>query len=381
MGNRILLASLCAGLFLTARSGAAEEPPVVEVAHPVERMVTDYADFDGRLEAARSVDLRARVSGYLEKVHVDIGDRVRKGDLLFEIDGPEYQAEEKKATAALDVAKARLTLAEANYRRAAELAKRGAVSREELEKLAAEKGVAEAEVAAARANLEATRLTLSFTKVTAPFTGVITRRNVVRGEFVKANETIAVTLITLDPIHVVFDVPQETLLKLAREKVTGPGGKDLLGLPVDFALAGESGFPHRAKLDLVNVCVNPKDAKVLVRAALPNPEGRFIPGMFAMVRFPTGKPHKAILVPESAVQAGWVSDKKDRVQYSGKYVYIVNGKNVVERRLVDDFGLVHDGWREVIGRLKTDEWVVHRPGPSLEDGQKVQPKRVSEPHR
>jgi RND family efflux transporter MFP subunit len=368
MNNRLLLASVCFGLSLMGRPGAAEEPPVIEVSHPVQRVVTDHADFTGRLEAAKSVEVRARVGGYLQRVFFDIGDRVREGDVLFEIDPRLYQAELKKARANLDVCKARLQQAEADYKRVAELVKRALMSREELEKSTADKAVAAAEVVAAQAGVEFAEVLLGFTRPTAPFAGVVAHRAADAGTLLKAEETVVLRLITLDPIHVIFQVDERTLLQFAREKAKGPGAKDFLGLPVEIGFADQKGFPHRSKLDSVSPNVDPATGTVRMRAVLPNTDGFLKPGMSARVRLLLGE-HKAFVVRKRVVHG-------ERGRLFRNWVFIVNDKNVLEERTVD-VRPVDDEWDEVTG-LRGDDWVVLDPS-KVRDGMKVEPKRVSEP--
>jgi multidrug efflux system membrane fusion protein len=200
------------------RGAPQATPPAVAVSQPVQRQVTDFADFAGRTQAAQSVELRARATGYLTRVAFRDGAEVRKGDLLFEIDARPYQADLEKARASLVLAEARLKLAEASARRAKALA---AVGKEELDKTEADRAAADAALRRARTDNDLAELMLSFTHVTAPINGHIGRRLLDVGNLVKADATLLATLVSEDPMYVYFDMDEVTLLRLRRAANAG----------------------------------------------------------------------------------------------------------------------------------------------------------------
>ncbi len=227
----------CLLLALAGGPAPAGGPPEVAVARPAAREVTDHEDFTGRAEAPVRVELRARVSGYLLRAPFQEGADVKQGDVLFEIDPRPYRAELDRAEAAVGLAEAHLKLAAANLKRAeAGLAARN-VSREEYDKVVAERAEAEAGLRAAKAGQEVARLNLDFTRVVAPVSGQVGRRLIDPGNVVKADETNLAVLITRDPVYVYFDIDERTYLRLRRLPAAGKPGADKL--PVGVGLADE----------------------------------------------------------------------------------------------------------------------------------------------
>jgi RND family efflux transporter MFP subunit len=345
-------------------------PPEVTVVRPSAREVTDYEEFTGRLQAAASVDLRARVSGYLTKVAFKEGSDVKKGDLLFEIDARPYQADVDRADAALNLAEARKKRTDADFARAKALLERQAVSREEFDKIAAERDEAAAALAAAKADREVVRLRLSFTKVTAPIDGRIGRTLVDPGNLVKADDTSLGTIFSMDPIYAYFDLDERTLLRLTRLAREGKfKGLREGEVPADMGLADENGFPRRGTVNFVDNRVDPDTGTVRARAVFANRDGALVPGLFARVRLAIGNPHKALLVPEEAI----------RTDQEQKVVYVVNDKDqVVSRHVV--VGTAHDGLRVIAEGLKPEDRVITGGGRRVRPGMTVKPV-VAEPQR
>ncbi len=337
--------SLCVPLACVSLGWAAAEASEVPVSRPVSREVTDHAVFTGRTAASQTIEIRARVSGYLTKVAFRDGAEVKEGDLLFEIDARPYKAELEKARAAVAVAQARLKRADADYRRARALTgPSGFVGPAELERAAGRRDLEEAILHAARASLEAAEVTLSFTRVTAPISGRAGRRLLDAGNFARADETPLATLVALGPLYVYFDLDERTLLRLEK------GGLKA-GLPVAVGLAGEDGFPHAGRLDFLDNRVDAATGALRVRAALPNPGGRLRPGLFARVRVATSEPYRALLVPAEAVGTSGTTDRPQKI------VYVVNEKDVVEIRPVT-LGPREGEWVAVKGGLKATDRVV-----------------------
>jgi RND family efflux transporter MFP subunit len=246
--------------------------------------VPDHADFTGRTEAAAAVELRARVTGYLDRVLFKDGDRVRKGQVLFEIDPRPYRAELDAARAKLARARARLKLAAANLRRAQALAPGRGVSREEYDKVVLERDEAQAAARLAEVGLDLARLRLEFTRVSSPLDGRVGRRLLDAGNLVKADETLLATVVGEGPVYVYFDVDERTALRLL------DGGKFKAGLPVAVGLATDKGFPRRGTVDFVDNRVNPTTGMLRMRATLANADGVLVPGLFVRVRLTQGRP-------------------------------------------------------------------------------------------
>ena len=356
--------ALLAGVSAFADKPAAEVPEV-QVIQPVVREVADYTDFTGRSDAALSITLRPRVTGYLKKVNFEDGAEVKEGEVLFEIDPRVYAAEFGRADAVLKASEARLMLAKANLDRALALAPKGGISQEELDERRRQKEVAEAETTSAKAGRDAAKLNLDFTKVTSPISGRIGRHLVDAGNLVKADDTSLGVIVSKDPMYVYFDVDERTALGL--RKAIKDGKLKANALPVKMGLADEEGYPHSAVVDFMGDRVNPTTATVRMRAALSNADGILMPGMFVRGRLTTSEPRKVLLVPETAMR---------RVEDLVGMVIVVNEKNVVESRLVD-IGLRHDGLRVVKGGLKAEDWVVLDTGLIKAIGSTVKPKKVA----
>jgi multidrug efflux system membrane fusion protein len=271
-------------LMLAAAPGTVADPADVKPA-PAGQQVGNHVDYTGRTEAVATVELRARVSGYLTRVVFKDGAEVRQGDLLFEIDPRPYQAELDRASAAVDVTEAQLKRAQADVARGKALLDRAAIAKEEYDKLLGEIAVAEAGVKAARASREVAALNLEWTKVTAPIAGRISRHLVDPGNVVKADDTVLARIVSTDPMYVYFDMDERTYLNLRQailhDKLRPAGGTEL---PVAIGLANEDGFPRKGKIDYVHNQVDVNTGAVRMRAVLPNTDGLLVPGLFARVR-------------------------------------------------------------------------------------------------
>jgi RND family efflux transporter MFP subunit len=350
-----LIPWICLALVGCARAPseapAATRPPVT-VSYPVEREVTDYADFTARTAAVDSVELRARVSGYLDKVNFKEGALVQKGDVLFEIDPRTYKAVLKNAEGNLAAAEARVKRLYADFARAEQLIRDRAMSREEYDKIVGDRGEAVASQAAVKAAVERAQLDLDFTKVTAPVSGRVSRYFVTVGNLVQAGDltggTLLTTIVSVDPMYAYFDVDEHTVLRvkqLIREgKAKTPDDPDI---PVWLGLANEDGHPHRGTVHFVDNQVSPRTGTLRVRGVFPNKGEALSPGYFARVRVPIGVPHKALLVTERALDT-------DQGQ---KVVYVVDKDNRVVAHAVR-LGALHDGLREITDGLKPGERVI-----------------------
>jgi RND family efflux transporter MFP subunit len=353
--NRIWLSAIVATCLIAAcrtPEPAPAPPPTITVSQPLVREIIEWDEYTGRLEATEAVEVRARVSGYLQSTHFTDGQVVKKGTLLFVIDPRPYQAEVDRLTAELQLAQARLDLAKNDYARAQTLLRFRAISQEEADTRAATQRQAQESVEAARAAVEAARLNLEFTRVTAPITGRISRKLVTEGNLIaggSAESTLLTTIMSLDPIYCYFEADERSYLKYLR---ASQNGKQPLSqgkrIPVYLALADEKGFPHQGYIDFIDNRLDPRTGTMTGRAVFSNRESALTPGLFARVRVPAGnQAREAVLVPDEAVG----SDQAQR------FVFVVNGHSTVERRAVQVGSLIH-GFRVVDDGLRPDEWFV-----------------------
>ncbi len=316
---------------------APAKPPEVIVGRPVIRPVTDSEDFTGRTEAVASVDLRSRVTGYLDKIHFKDGADVETGQLLFTIDPRTYQAEVEKAEAAVKQADARLTRTKNDFERAESLKGRG-ISPEELDRAAGDRAEAAAAVGVAAAAKRIAVQNVDFTKITAPFKGRVSRRSVDPGNLVKADDTVLTNAVQLDPIYANFDVDDRTLLRI-RRLIRGGKVESARTTPtvVQVGLPDKDGYDLTGTVDFIDTKVDPGTGTLRVRAVVPNPTFLLSPGLFVRVRLPIGAGKPAVLVPEEAVG----TDQGE------KFIYVVNAKDEVEYRPVR-LGGQHEGLRVVM---------------------------------
>ena len=367
MNTRYAVCLFC--FFLSATridAGGDAKPPVVEAAQPIARAIANYETVPGRVEAAESVELRARVTGHLMKVNFKPGSDVKKGDVLFEIDDRPYRAALEAAEARVAVADAQVKLADAESARAERLLPTKAISKEEFERIKAGQLEAKAKLIAINAERIVARLNLEFTRIVAPIDGKIGKAHVSAGNLVKADETLLADVVSVAPVHVYLNLDERTTLRvwqLMRK------GKDKgAPVPVYMGLAGDTGFPRTGKVDFLNNRVDAKTGTISCRAVFPNADGTFVPGMFASVRLATSAPYQALLIDPRAVSRY----KKPRGQ-----VFVVNEKDIVETREVELE--LHEQWASVKSGLKAADWIVVKGGQALKAGMQVQVKRVAMP--
>jgi RND family efflux transporter MFP subunit len=319
-----------------------------------------------------SVEVRARVSGYLQKVNFKEGDLVKAGDVLFEIDPRPFQAALDQAKAKVKQDEAQLTYDEAEYQRFVRLGQSGAAAQTEVDKASAARGVDHANIAAAKAAVAARELDVGYTKVTAPVAGRVSRYVVTVGNLIQAGDqggTLLTTIVSVDPMYAYFDVDELTALRVRQLARAGKSESPRDGgYPVFLGLADESGHPHRGTINFVENQVNPKTGTIRVRGVFPNADQVLLPGLFARVRSPIGRPHPALLVGDRALDT-------DQGQ---KVLYLVSEKNEVVVRPVRT-GSLHDGLREITDGLKPGERVVVNGLQQIRAGVVVEPKLVGMP--
>jgi RND family efflux transporter MFP subunit len=340
-------------------------PPKVTVAKPIEKPVTEYLDFTGNIGAVQTVELRARVEGYLEQVLFQDGDPVKKGELLFQIEQAPY-------IAGVDAAKADLARAQAAYKQAKLTADRrrqagrsGAISQQQVDEAEAiEEGQA-AEVLAKKAALETAQLDLGYTKVYAPFDGRVGRRLVDPGNLVGAGEqTLLAEVNQIEPVYVYFTISERTLLPIMEKRGNPPPGEEAerKTQPLFLGLATDEDYPYEGYLDFAAITLDPGTGTLQLRGVFKNPDRKLLPGLFAKIRAPVGTGGNAMLVPQQAVG----------FDQQGEYVLVVGADDTVERRSVKQ-GPVADGMRAITKGLKGDERVIVKGLLRAIPGRKVTP--------
>jgi RND family efflux transporter MFP subunit len=355
-------------------------PPQVTVSQPVARAVIEWDGYTGRLEAVASVEVRARVSGYLQSVHFTDGAVVKKGALLFVIDPRPYQAELNRAQAGLEQVSARFERTQKDFARAQQLVRARAISQEEVDTRSADQREAQEAVQAARAAVDAARLNVEFTQVKAPISGRISRQLVTEGNLINGgtgNATLLTTIVSLDPIYGYFEVDERSYLKYTglwrSDNGRRPGAHDGK-TPVYLGLANETGFPRQGHLDFINNQLDANTGTMTGRAIFPNPDLALVPGLFARVRLPGSSQYEALLLPDEAIG----SDQTQR------FVLVVNDQHTVEYRKVA-LGPMIDGLRVIRDGLKPQDWVIVngvqrvRPGARVDPQQQMIPQNQARP--
>jgi RND family efflux transporter MFP subunit len=371
---------------------AAQKPPaaIVTAGPPVERPVSRYIEFTGRTDAVDSVEIRARVTGFLKKVFFENGEEsegassgsgegteVKAGTPLYEIDEREYVADRDAAKSELTTALAQQEKAVSDVKRAITLKEKGNISAEEFERTETAKKQADAQVESASAKLARAELNVEFSHIAAPISGKISKTEISAGNLIRAENTLLTTIVSVDPIHVYFDLDERTLLTVRKLMLDGKikaarsessGSRETF--PVELGLAIDEGYPKKGYIDFLDNRVNPATGTIRVRGVFENPESapgsqkrEITPGMFARVRVPLGEPQPSLLVAERAIGTS----------QARKFVYIVNEKNEVVDRTVT-LGPMDGGLRVIAEGLKAGEKVIIDGLQRVRPGAEVQPK-------
>jgi RND family efflux transporter MFP subunit len=352
-----LMARLLAVCLLAALSGCSKPappggeppPPEVEASLPIVREVTDHEEFTGRIDAESSVDIRARVTGYLKEIYFKDGDMIKEGQVLFLIDPRPYHLDVAKNQAAVVQAQTRLERLDQDFNRARNMMAARAMAREEFDKTVGDRNEAKAQVESAKAALESSRLYLEWTQVRAPISGRVSRRLMDKGNMVMADQTTLTSIVSIDPVYVYFDVDERTLLRLRSEAPAAAPGKQPQAR-VEMGLSSEEGYPHEGVINFEDNRVDSNTGTIRMRGVFTNPKTTsgvrlLSPGLFARIRLPIGQPHRAVLVSDRAL----ASDQ------GRKYLYVVTDKTdaetnrvhqTAERRYVQ-LGRLHGGLREI----------------------------------
>lgn len=341
------VASGCRNKPANASTHTAPPPPPVTVSWPVTRDVVHYAVYTGTTAAVESVTIRARVEGYLEKIHFSQGAVVQKGDLLFSIDQQPYLATLDEARAALAIAEAELRLARATKIRKENAFLDNAVSEVEVIDARAQLGKAEAGIIAAKAAVRVAQLHLSYTRVSAPISGHIGRSMVDVGNLVGAGErTELTTIVQDDPVYVYFTINERDWVRYQVDR-SSKATVEETEMPVQMGLAGRADFPYAGRLDFVDNRMNATSGTIEVRALFDNPGHRVVPGLFARIRMPVGSTSNALLVPDSALG----------FDQQGRFVLLANKDNVTEYRPVKAGEMVGD-MRVIQSGLQANERII-----------------------
>ena len=343
LAGGVALAILAMALVGCGRAeGVPQAPlPQVTVMHSVQGNAVNWDGFTGRFEAVNRVELRPRVSGYIDRISVSEGQLVHKDDLLFQIDPRPYQAEADRADAELARSKAQQDLALSELARAERLMQAHAVSHEEYEQRQSEANQADANLRAALAAQRTAQLNLGFTRVCAPIDGRVSRAEITAGNYVNAGQSILTSIVSIDPIYVYFDADERSYLRYAKALHTA-------GSRVEVGLADEDGYPHAGRLDFFDNALNSQAGTMRARIVLDNPLGRFSPGLFARIRLSSDGAHAAVLVDDRAVN----TDQNKR------FVLVVDASKHVVYREIEPGELAENGLRIVRSGLAAGETVI-----------------------
>ena len=372
----MLVAAFClaaTGCGAEPAEAPAAAPTPVTVSYPVQEVVTDYADFTGRTAAVETVEVRARVWGYLNKVRFKEGALVKKGELLFEIDPRTYRTALANTEGNLASAKAKLFRLNADLDRARQLVQTKAIATQEYDKAAGDRAEAGASLDALKAAVAQAKLDLGFTKVRAPISGRISRAAVTEGNLIAAGPTggsVLTTIVSVDPIYAYFDVDERTVQNVRRliREGKAKSARDV-ALPIRLGLATDQGNPHEGTIDFIDNQVNPKTGTLRVRGLFRNKDEVLSPGFFVRIRVPIGFPHQALLISDRAVDT-------DQGQ---KIVYVVDQDKKVATRPIR-LGSKQNGLRVIEDGLKADDQVIVVGLQLVRPGALVEPKLVPMPH-
>lgn len=368
-----LMSSALIGTAEASVSAAPAPAPTVDVIRAEARSITEWDEFIGRFEAVDEVSIRARVTGHLDQVHFEAGEVVEKGDLLFTIDPRPYETALVEAQARVAEAMAAADLAQTELARALELSERGHVSQSVLDSRQQDADIANAAIASAQAAVARAQLNLDFTQIHAPVTGRISDDYVSQGNLVSAGATAVplTTIVSLDPIHFVFDATEQQYLEYMRASET-VAFRDAAGqMPVAVQLIDEVDFGHEGRIDFIDNSLDRATGTIRGRAVLDNDSGTLTPGMFGRMRMATALNSERVLIPDRAIGSDQAT----------KFVWTVGADGTVTRRDVR-LGDQHDGLRIVDGVAAGDQIVVsslHMMGPGaqvtaniLNDGEQLE---------
>jgi membrane fusion protein, multidrug efflux system len=366
MGSLLLMAPMMVGCDTNPTTGSVPPPPSVTVARPVHKAITEWDEYTGRFTAIETVEVRARVSGFIDSIHFQEGQIVKQGDLLLMIDPRPYKLAVEQAKADVERAKAKLQIATLDVQRAAPLVRSQVVTEREFDTRRSTERDAAAQVASFEAASKQAQLNLDWTQVRAPIAGRISDKRVDAGNLITGGQTPATLLtviVSIDPIHFVFDGSEADFLRYLRLSAAGtrPLSRDVQN-PVAVRLADESDYKHRGRMNFVDNVVNPKTGTIRGRAVFDNKDGLLTPGLFGRLRLFGGE-HEALLVPDGAI----ASDQSRRI------VFTVSADGTVGMKLVE-LGPMVEGLRVIRSGLASTDWIVIDGLQRARPGQKVKPE-------
>jgi RND family efflux transporter MFP subunit len=356
-----------------AERAAPPPAPEVTVARVISRTVTDSETFSGRFSAVNHVDIRPRVSGYISSVNFVDGTMVHKGQVLFVIDPRPYEADYQRAEADLVQARAQAALAKAEQIRAVNLLAAHAISKDEYDTRTANARQSAGNVQAAQAEVDSAALNLTFTRVTAPITGRVSRAIVTVGNLVSNGQTLLTTVVSLDPIYVEFNADEQAYLTFekyaganGRKDASASAGPDALGNAVYVGLADEKGYPHEGHLIFMDNSLDAQTGTIYARALLANPDGHYVPGLFARVKLIGNDRYNAVLINDSAIGT----------DQTMRYVLVLGPDNKVEYRPVE-LGPLLNGLRVVRSGLKPGDTIIVNGLMRVRPGMQVNPQLIA----
>jgi len=348
---------------------AGPPPPAVSVANPLEKEVVEWDEYTGRFDAMDTVEVRARISGFLNEVKFTDGAIVKKGDLLFVIDPRPFQRVLDRDRAALQGAKVQLEFAERDLERAKPLMANSTISQQVFDQRTQAVRAAEANVLSAEANVRAAELDVEFTQITSPVTGRISRKLVSEGNYLTGGSgsgTLLTTIVSIDPIYFYFDVSETEFLKYQRfGSVMMQPSAHMSEVPIELALQGDEGFPYKGRMSFIDNRIDQNTGSLRVRAVFDNPHQLFQPGLFARVRLAGSGQYKAILLPDMAVAA----------DQSNRFVFVVADDGSVATKPVE-LGPMIDGLRVIRKGVLPSDTVIVNGLQRARSGIKVKPEKI-----
>ena len=355
------------------KQAAAPPPPAVTVANPVKRVVIDQDEYIGRFVAVDSVEIRGRVSGYLDRIDFTDGQMVKQGALLFTIDKRPFQTTLDQAKANLAQSRANLAFAETDLARGAQLVRQSTITEQTFDQRTQVKRVAEASVQAQEAAVRQASLDLEFTELKAPVAGRIGDRRVSPGNLVTGgtagNTSLLATIMSTDPIRFEFTFDEASYLRYER---LAQGGREMTSrdtsVVVALKLIDEQDFPHQGRMDFVDNVIDRSSGTIRGRAVFSNPDGVFTPGMFARVRVPGSPSYSALLVSDAAIGT----------EQTRKYVLVVDSENVVRMKYVT-LGQSFNNLRVIKSGLQEEDRVIVNGLMRARPNQKVNPQNEAPP--
>jgi len=352
-----------------AQTAAGGAPPEVTVAQALTRQVSDSAEFTGRLQAVNTVQVQPRVGGFVDSVHFQEGALVHKGDVLFQLDPRPYQAEVDRLSANQAQAKAALSLAETNQRRAAMLLAQHAVAQQEADSQDTAEQSARAQLAASTAALAAARLNLDFTQVRSPIDGRVSNARVTPGNLVTSSDVLT-SVVSVNPVYVYFDVDEQTWLKLDHLRSGAAKAGHSARIEAAMGLADESGHPHEGRLDFVDNQLHTGSGTMRLRAVFDNADGLYTPGLYARVQLQSGQARSRVLVDDRAIGT----------DLGNQFVYVVGKDRKVQYRKVDTGALFH-GLRVIESGVDANDVVIVNGLQRVRPGAEVNPQKVAMQYR